>query len=163
MIAPGTTGFLLLCLLGYVVFASVFGYGAMAIDKRRAEQREWRVPEATLLLLALAGGWPGVKLAQQRLRHKTVSQPFRALLTLIGLVQAGLLLAALMPATWVERGAQVAVEVAAPAGIAALQTVGNAVSGVVREVLTVPTPLDEPEGDETGLPKRFGPGADTGG
>lgn len=163
MIAPGTTGFLLLCLLGYAVFASVFGYVAMAIDKQRAGRGEWRVPEGTLLLLAMAGGWPGVKLAQQRLRHKTVSQPFRALLTLIGLVQAGLLLAALLPPAWVERGTQVAVEVAAPAGIAAVQTVGNAVSGVVREVLTVPTPLDEPEEGETLLPKRFGPGSDAGG
>ncbi|AWB49972.1 hypothetical protein HYN69_17000 [Gemmobacter aquarius] len=84
-------------------------------------------------------------------------------MTLIGLAQAGLLLAALVPAAWVQRAAQVAVNVAAPAGISAVQAVGNTVSGVVREVLTVPTPLDEPAESETDLPKRFGPGSDAGG
>lgn len=163
MIAPGTTGFLLLCLAGYVGFASVFGYVAMAVDKGRAKRREWRVPETTLLLLALAGGWPGVKLAQRRLRHKTVSQPFRAVLTLIGLVQAGLLVAALVPAALVQRGAQLAVDVGGPAGIRAVQTVGNGVSSVVRQVLTVPTPPDTPVEGETVMPKRFGPGSDSGG
>ena len=34
-------------------------------------------PETTLLVLGLAGGWPGAILGQQCFRHKTQKQPFR--------------------------------------------------------------------------------------
>lgn len=165
MIVPGSFGFLLFCLLGYVFFASVFAYVAMAIDKGRAERDEWRVPEGTLLLLALAGGWPGTKLAQWRLRHKTRSQPFRALLTLIGVVQAVLLCALLVPGTWVQRGVERAVAVVVPAAVWTASGVGNTVSYVVRQAVTAETPLDPEAGEEDApdLPRRFGPGAETAG
>jgi uncharacterized membrane protein YsdA (DUF1294 family) len=35
------------------------------------------VPERTLLLLGIIGGWPGAVLAQQTLRHKTQKVSFR--------------------------------------------------------------------------------------
>lgn len=49
---------------------------AYAVDKSAAQRRRWRVPEATLLLLGLVGGWPGAILAQQWLRHKTRKPSF---------------------------------------------------------------------------------------
>ena len=49
---------------------SGFTYWMYAVDKRRAEDRLWRVREADLHLLELLGGWPGAFLAQRRLRHK---------------------------------------------------------------------------------------------
>ncbi|MDU3302747.1 MAG: DUF1294 domain-containing protein, partial [Enterobacter ludwigii] len=36
-----------------------------------------RVPEATLLVFGLIGGWPGAIIGQQLFRHKTQKQPFK--------------------------------------------------------------------------------------
>ena len=47
-----------------------------AIDKSAARAGGRRMPEATLHLLALAGGWPGALLAQQWLRHKSAKRKF---------------------------------------------------------------------------------------
>ena len=46
-------------------------------DKLAARKAWRRVPETTLLVLGLAGGWPGAILGQQCFRHKTQKQPFR--------------------------------------------------------------------------------------
>jgi uncharacterized membrane protein YsdA (DUF1294 family) len=54
----------------YTVMISAATYWIYAVDKRRAEEGLWRVPEANLHLLELLGGWPGAFLAQRRLRHK---------------------------------------------------------------------------------------------
>jgi uncharacterized membrane protein YsdA (DUF1294 family) len=47
-------------------------------DKYAAQQRGWRVPEDTLHLWSLAGGWGGAWFAQQILRHKSSKASFRA-------------------------------------------------------------------------------------
>ena len=49
-------------------------YGA---DKMAARKAWHRVPESTLLLFGVVGGWPGAILGQQLFRHKTQKQPFR--------------------------------------------------------------------------------------
>ena len=56
-----------------------------AIDDAR------RVPERTLLNLALIGGAPGAVAAQQMLRHKTRKEPFRTQLWLIAAAWLALL------------------------------------------------------------------------
>lgn len=43
----------------------------MGIDKRRAIRHEWRIPEATLFLIALLGGSMGSIAGMQLFRHKT--------------------------------------------------------------------------------------------
>lgn len=58
-------------LLGVPMAISIFGYLAQRSDKRRAESGAWRIPEATLHLVELLGGWPGAFLAQRNYRHKT--------------------------------------------------------------------------------------------
>jgi len=62
-------------------------------DKRAAQAGQWRTPESTLQLLALAGGWPGAWLAQQVLRHKSSKPSFRMVYGLMVLAH-GLLLGA---------------------------------------------------------------------
>lgn len=61
----------------YIV-ASITAFLTYAIDKSAAASGAWRIPEQTLLLLGLAGGWPGAIVAQQVLRHKSIKQPFRS-------------------------------------------------------------------------------------
>ncbi|EFZ9429693.1 DUF1294 domain-containing protein, partial [Salmonella enterica subsp. enterica serovar Agona] len=40
--------------------------------------KTWRrVPESTLLVFGVVGGWPGAIVGQQLFRHKTQKQPFK--------------------------------------------------------------------------------------
>jgi uncharacterized membrane protein YsdA (DUF1294 family) len=78
-------------LLGLIyVLLSLVTYIAYAKDKAAARKDEWRVPEKTLQLLALFGGWPGAIVAQQHLRHKTKKVSFRLVfyITLVANVAA---------------------------------------------------------------------------
>ncbi len=65
-----------LLLIGCAVI-SAFCFIAYWIDKRRAESGGWRIPESTLHLLELAGGWPAALLAQQLFRHKTAKLSYQ--------------------------------------------------------------------------------------
>ena len=56
---------------------SAVTYAVYAADKRAAAANAWRVSEQNLLLLGLAGGWPGAIVAQQRLRHKSSKASFQ--------------------------------------------------------------------------------------
>lgn len=49
-------------------------YGA---DKMAARKAWRRVPESTLLVFGIVGGWPGAIVGQQLFRHKTQKQPFK--------------------------------------------------------------------------------------
>ena len=73
-----TTGWMIY--LTMVTVASVTTFGMYAWDKRQARLHRWRTPEATLHLLALAGGFPGALAARRLLRHKTQKLAFSALL-----------------------------------------------------------------------------------
>lgn len=63
-----------------------------ALDKRAAVHQRQRIPEKTLHLLALAGGWPGALLARPLFRHKTRKQPFSFLFWCSAMLSGGLLL-----------------------------------------------------------------------
>lgn len=60
------------------VAVSALAFGVYAVDKQAAAGNHRRVPENTLHLIALAGGWPGALVAQQVLRHKSSKAVFRA-------------------------------------------------------------------------------------
>lgn len=63
-----------LCLVGALSFSSFALYGW---DKRQAVLALRRVPEQTLHLIDLAGGWPGGLIGQRYFRHKTKKLSFQ--------------------------------------------------------------------------------------
>lgn len=82
---------LMIALAGYILIVNVFAYGAMVLDKAKAARGLRRIPERTLLRLALVGGSAGTVLAQQTVRHKTRKEPFRSqLIRIIALQIVGL-------------------------------------------------------------------------
>lgn len=66
-------------LLAWYLVIGVVTFFVYAKDKRAAINCNWRVPEKTLHILSVAGGWLGALIAQDKLRHKTQKQPFRAI------------------------------------------------------------------------------------
>lgn len=72
--------YLVLSMLTYIIYA---------VDKSAAKNGTWRTPESTLHLFALAGGWPGALVAQQRLRHKSKKEAFRFVFWLTALLNCG--------------------------------------------------------------------------
>jgi len=58
-------------LIIYVVVINIVTYCVYAADKSYAKKDKWRVPEKTLILLAVIGGSVGALLAMKVLRHKT--------------------------------------------------------------------------------------------
>lgn len=75
----------------YLLAVNAAAYAAMAVDKQRAIDDQRRIPERTLLNMALIGGALGAVAAQQMLRHKTRKEPFRTQLWLIAAAWAALL------------------------------------------------------------------------
>jgi uncharacterized membrane protein YsdA (DUF1294 family) len=70
-------------LMTFVAGANLAAFLAFSIDKRRAENGAWRIPERTLLTFAFYGGSLGALLGQQVFRHKTRKEPFRTYLLVI--------------------------------------------------------------------------------
>ena len=64
-------------ILAVYIGLSMLTYFVYAADKSAAKKGTWRTQESTLHLFALAGGWPGALIAQQRLRHKSKKESFR--------------------------------------------------------------------------------------
>ena len=67
---------LLLAAVNLVAFAL---YG---LDKWKAKRGAWRIPEATLLLVAFLGGSAGALLGMELFRHKTKHWRFKILVPL---------------------------------------------------------------------------------
>ncbi|MBN2491467.1 MAG: cold shock and DUF1294 domain-containing protein [Planctomycetes bacterium] len=67
---------------------SLLTFAFYAVDKRRARRGAFRIREATLHALELAGGWPGALVAQSFFRHKRRKRSYRIVLALIVLAHA---------------------------------------------------------------------------
>lgn len=67
-------------------------FALMGVDKAKARQGRWRIPEKTLFLSAILGGSVGAMLGMSLFRHKTQHRRFRLGMPLIlGLQVLGLL------------------------------------------------------------------------
>lgn len=78
------------CVLYYLAAINVVTFIVYGIDKLKAKKGKWRIPEASLLLLAIIGGsigaWCGVKVWHHKTRHKK----FKYGIPLIAAIQIGL-------------------------------------------------------------------------
>lgn len=72
------------CCLTVVNAVAFIVYG---IDKYRARNAKWRIPEATLLMLAVVGGSVGARLGMKAWHHKTRHMKFRYGVPVILLLQ----------------------------------------------------------------------------
>ncbi|MGI6791056.1 DUF1294 domain-containing protein [Aminivibrio sp.] len=81
----------MMVLLFLLFAANSLAFLAMWWDKRLARLDRRRIPENTLLLLALCGGGVGGWLGMKQFRHKTQHWRFSLGLPVIALLQIGLL------------------------------------------------------------------------
>ena len=58
-------------LLVYLLIINAAGFILMLVDKVKAKKNLWRIPEATLFLVAAIGGSVGSILGMYTYRHKT--------------------------------------------------------------------------------------------
>lgn len=96
---------------------SLLTFTMYAVDKSAARKGAWRTQESTLHLLALAGGWPGALVAQQKLRHKSIKQSFRSVFWITVLLNCAAF-------AWLLT----------PTGITTLQSL---IAGVIQKVTTL--------------------------
>lgn len=79
-----------------VIYLLIINLAAVIItvlDKSRAQKKKWRIPEATLLLMAAMGGSPAMYITMHSIRHKTRKAKFMVGIPIILVLQIGLIVA----------------------------------------------------------------------
>lgn len=71
----------------YLVVINIIAFFTMYIDKRKARYGKWRIPEQTLLILAIIGGSIGAIVGMYTFRHKTKKLRFSIGFPLILILQ----------------------------------------------------------------------------
>ena len=74
-------------LIYYLLGINLLTFFIYGIDKWKAKRNKWRVPEATLLMLAALGGSVGALLGMSVFHHKTKHKKFLIGVPLILLAQ----------------------------------------------------------------------------
>ena len=77
--------------LAYLLAINVATFLVYGIDKLKAKRAKWRISEATLLLLAAAGGSIGAWMGMKVWHHKTLHMKFRYGVPIILLLQIALI------------------------------------------------------------------------
>lgn len=78
-------------ILLYLLTVNAIGFLLMLGDKRMAQKKLWRIPEATLLIAAIIGGSVGCLIGMYTFRHKTRHLKFTLGIPAILAVQIALL------------------------------------------------------------------------
>ena len=79
------------CLAYYLLAINVVAFIMYGIDKYKAMKAKWRIPEATLLLLAVLGGSIGAWMGMKVWHHKTIHKKFKYGIPAILLIQIALM------------------------------------------------------------------------
>ena len=79
------------CLAYYLLGINVVTFIVYGIDKYKAKKAKWRIPEATLLLLAVLGGSIGARMGMKVWHHKTMHKKFKYGIPAILLIQIALM------------------------------------------------------------------------
>lgn len=86
-----------LIFFAYLLLVNIAGFSLMGIDKRKAKKNEYRLPERTLFMWAIAGGSVGSIVGMYFFRHKTRHPSFQIGMPLILLVQIYVCIRFLIP------------------------------------------------------------------
>ena len=78
---------LLIIVLLYFAVVNIIAFFMYGIDKRKAKRTKWRIPEATLLGVAVIGGSIGAWLGMKVWHHKTMHNKFKYGIPAIIIVQ----------------------------------------------------------------------------
>lgn len=77
-------------ILIYLAAVNLVTFVMYGIDKYKAKKAKWRIPEATLLLMAAIGGSIGAWTGMQVWHHKTLHKKFKYGVPVIFLLQIAL-------------------------------------------------------------------------
>lgn len=77
-------------LIAYLLIINAAGFLVMLVDKFYARKNLWRIPEATLLSVAVIGGSVGALIGMYTVRHKTKHKKFTIGIPLILAAQIAL-------------------------------------------------------------------------
>lgn len=78
-------------LVCYLLAINAVTFIVYGIDKYKAKKAKWRIPEATLLLLAVLGGSVGAWVGMKVWHHKTMHKKFKYGIPAILLIQIALM------------------------------------------------------------------------
>ena len=79
------------CLAYYLLGINAVTFIVYGIDKYKAKKAKWRIPEATLLFLAVLGGSIGAWMGMKVWHHKTMHKKFKYGIPAILLIQIALM------------------------------------------------------------------------
>ena len=80
-------GYVKMVLFAYLAIVNIIAFATMGIDKSKARNHEYRIPEKTLFFQAFIGGSAGIFMGMYYFRHKIRNRKFVLQIPIIFFVQ----------------------------------------------------------------------------